>query len=144
VIVNPSAYLLADGVECITPEGAVQQIRYEQVKAVCFASENLTDLFQNNVFFERRPKMEGLWARFYFRDGDQLEGLLAHNILEWPGQGFLLSPPKAGAGRHRVFVPRLALAKTELLGVVGRGRARRPAKRAAGPTEGEQLTIFSQ
>ena len=119
-IVNPAAYLLADRLELITVSGTIHAVPYGEAKALCFVSEfSSADLFQDHKFFERRPRIPGLWTRFTFVDGDQLDGILSHNLLEWPPQGYLFVPPRASATRQKVFVPREALRKTELRGVVG-------------------------
>ncbi len=144
-LVHAGAYLLATGVELMTSEGNLQLIDYKDVKALCFAAEGApADLFTTQTTFERRPKTPGLWASFRLRDGDVLEGILPHNLLEWPTQGFLLTPPRTGAYRQRVFLPRLAVSETTLRGTVG--SAARPAGKAAKKGEtGEaarQLSIF--
>ena len=142
---NPGSYLLEDHIELITLAGSLQNAGYQEVKALCFVSESgKGDLFSDHPFFERRPKVPGLWTRFTFRDGDRLDGILSHNLLEWPALGYFISPPRAGPSRQRVFIPRAALVGTELRGVVG-GSAATAAKRRdteAGP-EATQLTMFN-
>ncbi len=145
-LVNPSAYLLETGVEWISTTGALQATSYSDVKAVCFISETAAaDLFVESSLFERRPKVAGLWARFYFRDGDQLDGVLGHNLLEWPQAGFLFTPPKSGASRGRVFVPKSALIATELRGVVGLAGAA-PSRTTVPKTgsDAQQLRMFDR
>lgn len=143
-VVNPAAYLLDDHVELITLGGIVHSVRYGECKALCFASEpGPPDLFTRHNLFERRPKVPGLWTRFTFRDSDQLDGILSHNLLEWPSMGYLVTPPRSGAARQRVFIPRAALTGTELRGVVGTslaGAALR--KRPGAPRDEDQLTMF--
>lgn len=143
-IVNPGAYLLDTGLELITLSGSLQTIVYRDLKALCFVSETATaDLFSNHNLFERRPKVPGLWTRFTFRDGDRLDGILSHNLIDWPKAGYFITPPKTGVGRQRVFIPREALAATELRGVVGRSVVSSAArKRKLAPGEPAQLTIF--
>ncbi len=141
---NPSGYLLEDHLELLTLTGAVQTPRYTEFKALCFVSENgRPDLFTEHALFERRPKVPGLWTRFTFRDGDRLDGILSHNLLEWPGNGYFVTPPRTGATRQRVFIPRAALAGTELRGVVGRS-AIAVVKRKGGEAEEDdgQLSMF--
>ncbi len=124
--------------------GALQVIAFAEVKALCFVSEaGQMNLFTEHTLYERRPKQPGLWTRFTFRDGDQLDGLLSSNLLEWPEWGYSAVPPRAGATRQRVFIPRLAVTGTELRGVVGKpasvkGQGR---KRAVGD-DGKQLIMF--
>jgi hypothetical protein len=119
-IVNPGGYLLEQGIEMITTLGTLQLVPYGDLKALRFASEDgLDDLFSIHNFFERRPKVPGLWTRFTLKDGARLDGILPHNLLDWPEHGYLIAPPRAGAGRQKVFLPRAAVTATELRGVVG-------------------------
>jgi hypothetical protein len=143
-IVNPAAYLLDDYVELITLSGNLHNARYPDFKALCFVSESAQpDLFTAHNLFERRPKVPGLWTRFSFRDGDKLDGILSHNLLEWPPAGYLIMPPRAGASRQRVFIPRAALLGTELRGVVGTSAAAAALRKRTGPAGDEgQLTMF--
>jgi hypothetical protein len=120
-IVSVGTYLLQQGLELITPDGNLHHVSFADTKALCFLSETgPPDLFTAHSVFERRPKVPGLWTRFTFRDGDQLDGILSHNLLEWPSAGYLITPPRAGSNRQRVFIPRTAVIGTELRGVVGR------------------------
>ena len=143
-IVNPAGYLGTSQIELITVGGNLQRVPYADVKAVCFASEpGHGDLFTAHNFFERRPKVPGLWTRFTFRDGDKLDGILSHNLLDWPDPGYLITPAGAGAGRQRVFIPRLALSRTELLGVVGASTvAGSSRKKGAKAEDRGQLRMF--
>lgn len=143
-IVNPSAYLLENRVELITLNGNLQAVLFTEFKALCFASEpGDPDLFTHHNLFERRPKVPGLWTRFTFRDGDRLDGILSHNLLEWPAAGYFVIPPRAGAARQRVFIPRAALTGTELRGVVGRSAlASRPREQPRAAPDRSQLTMF--
>jgi hypothetical protein len=120
IIVSTGTYLLDHGLEFITPDGLLHQLPFADIKAVCFFSEpGPPDLFTDHPLFERRPKVPGLWTRFTLKDGDQLDGILSHNLLEWPPAGYLTTPPRGGSARQRVFIPRAAVIGTELRGVVG-------------------------
>lgn len=144
VIVSAGTYLLNQALEFITPEGTLHQATFEDIKALCFYSEaGPPDLFIVHSLFERRPKVPGLWTRFTFRDGDQLDGILSHNLLEWPQAGYLVTPPRAGSNRQRVFIPRAAVIGTELRGVVGRSAvsAKRPKKKEPADAH-SQLSMF--
>jgi hypothetical protein len=141
-IVNPAAYLLEQGIEMITTMGSLQVAAYGDVKAVCFASESdRGDLFLVHNLFERRPKVPGLWTRFTFRDGAKLDGILPHNLLDWPERGYLVVPPRASAARQRVFLPREAITATELRGVVGVSAAAR-SEAAAKKVRDAQIKMF--
>ena len=142
VIVNPGAYLLAAGIECLSSSGSLQVIPFGDIKALCFVVDfGGAGLFENHRYFERRPRLPGLWTRLTFLDGDQLDGILSHNLLEWPPQGYMIVPPHSSASRQRVFIPREALKSTELRGVVGVSVNPVMAKRY--PVSGEkQLEMF--
>jgi hypothetical protein len=144
-LVRPELYLGPDLIEFLTTTGDLQTVPYTDLKAVCFAFEpGRPDLFAANTQFERRPKAAGLWVRFTLRDGDQLDGLLAHNLIDWPSCGYNLTPPRAGASRQRVFLPKAAILTTELLGLIGVSRASQ-GKRLQGSTKlVAQLKMFDQ
>ncbi len=137
--VNSQTYLRAEGVELLTPAGTVLVLPYGEVKTVSFVKdfergEDRRDLRQ----FTTRPKMEGLWVRMRFRDGDVLDGLLSNNLLRWEPYGFTVVPPDPGAQKQRIFVPRAALAEVQVLGVVG-SALRKTRKK---PTAEGQIELF--
>ncbi len=130
--------------ELMSVGGALQAVAFTDVKALCFVSEaGQADLFTEHTLFARRPKQPGLWTRFTFRDGDQLDGLLSSNLLEWPEWGYSAVPPRAGATRQWVFIPRLAVTGTELRGVVSKSAVpRRLGRQKAVLEEEKQLIMF--
>ena len=142
-LVHADAYLMAAGVELLSSDGNLQLIDYNDVKALCFGAEGApADLFQPPATFDRRPKTPGLWTSFRLRDGDILEGVLPHNLLEWPSQGYLIIPPRSNAYRQRVFLPRQAVVETVLRGTIGNKTppASKISKKSDSP--GEQLSMF--
>ena len=95
--VNPQSYLLAEGLELLSQEGAVSVVPYQDIKLVCFVrdfqqGEPRTEL----RLFNTRPKMEGLLLRMRFRDGDVMDGMLANNLLQIEQYGFSVVPPDPG------------------------------------------------
>ena len=143
-LVHADAYLLDDGISLMSLDGNVQVIDYKNVKALCFASEGApADLFRAQTSFERRPKTAGLWASFRFRDEDVLEGVLPHNLLEWPAQGYFLTPPRSNAFRQRVFLPRQAVLEIAMLGLVGKATALETKTAKKAELDGtRQLSMF--
>ncbi len=139
-----SGSLSGGPLEVITQGGSLQPLLPSDIKALCFISEGgKADLFTVDPLFQRRPKLPGLWARFTFRDGEQLDGILPHNLLDWPQAGYLLIPPKASSNRQRVFIPRSALLDAECRGVVGRpASAGSKASPRGTLSPGEQLPMF--
>jgi hypothetical protein len=138
---NPSAFLQGGGVELLLMGGTVQAIPSAELKGVCLVGEPVRsfDLFEANQFFDRRPRLSGLWARFTLKDGDMIEGILPHNLVEWPLAGYFFTPPRASNLRQRVYIPRDALAKTELQGVIGAAKAK---PRSQKPLPAGQLQMF--
>lgn len=138
-----SGSLSGGSLEVITHSGSLHPVVSSEIKALCFISEGgKPDLFTSDPFFQRRPKLPGLWTRFTFRDGEQLEGVLSHNLLDWPQDGYLLIPPKASPSRQRVFVPRSALIETEFRGIVGKPSSAAKRQPPGTAKQEEQLPMF--
>lgn len=118
--VNPRTYQLPAGVEVLTQSGNIQVLPYEEIKAVCFVRDFESAAFPSEQkIFHARPKLEGLWVRMKFRDGELMDGLLANNLLTLEPYGFTLVPPNPSSNNQRIFVPKAALDEFHILGVVG-------------------------
>jgi hypothetical protein len=138
-----SGSLSGGPLEVITQGGSLQPLVPSEIKAICFISEGAkADLFTADPLFQRRPKLPGLWARFTFRDSEKLDGILPHNLLDWPQEGYLLIPPKTSSTRQRVFIPRSALLDVECRGVVGRPASASKRSSPGAIATGEQLPMF--
>ena len=136
--VNPQTYLLGDGIELLSTAGTVTLVPYAEIKLVSFVrdfqeSEPRKEMRQ----FIARPKMDGLWLRMRFRDGDSMDGLLANNLLQLEPYGFTVVPPDPGFQNQRVFVPRPALSEVQVLGVVGS-----PLRKRRKAVPKEQIEMF--
>jgi hypothetical protein len=136
--VNPQSYLQPGGVELMSPEGTVSIVPYEDLKNLCFVQDFDAPPPERKVF-HARPKMDGLWIRARFRDGDTLEGVLPNNLLQLDPYGFMLTPPDPDSNNQRVFVPRAALLGVQVLGVVG-SPLRRPKRKP--PAAKDQIALF--
>lgn len=124
--VNPQTWLLPEGVELLSLDGAVTVTSYKEIKAVCFVKDlDGSTVDRERKIFTTRPKAEGLWVRMVFRDGDYLDGLLPNNLLQLDPYGFAIVPPDPSANNQRVFVPKSALTALKVLGVVGSPLRRR-------------------
>ena len=140
--VNPQTFLAQDGVEFLTQAGAVLTVPFQEIKTVCFVRDfNSSEGEIGARQFANRPKLEGLWIRMTFRNGELLEGVLPNNLLQIAAAGFTVIPPDPGHQKQRLFVPRAALSEIRVLGVVGgtiksRGRAKAPAK--------DQIELFDR
>jgi len=139
--VNPQSYLLADGLELLSQSGAVSVIPYQEIKLVCFVRDFQQGEPRKELrLFSTRPKMEGLWVRMRFRDGDAMDGMLANNLLHLDSYGLSVVPPDPGFQNQRIFVPKAALTTVQVLGVVGSPLRVRKAK----PVAKEQIEMFDK
>lgn len=138
--VNPLSYLRPGGVELLTPEGTCSVVPYEEVKAVQFVRDfEPPDPSAERKVFSTRPKMDGLWVRVKFRDGEVMDGILPNNLLTLESQGFTVVPPDPYSNNQRLFLPRAALAEVQVLGVVGSPLRRQPKTK---PVPKEQIRLF--
>ena len=139
--VNPQSYLQAEGLELLSQNGAVSVVPYSEIKLVCFVRDFQQGEPRKELrLFTTRPKMEGLWVRMRFRDGDVMDGMLANNLLQLDSYGLSVIPPDPGFQNQRIFVPKAALSMVQVLGVVGSPLRMRKPKVAAK----EQLEMFDQ
>lgn len=135
--VNALNYLQPHHVELLKPDGSLVLLPYEEVKSVCFVKDFEAEAESRRIFLTR-PKLEGLWVRMQFRDGEVMDGVLPNNLLSLDIAGFTVTPPEPDSNNQRVFVPRSALRNIQVLGVVGSPlRAKR--KKAVAP---DQPTLF--
>jgi hypothetical protein len=140
--VNPQTYLQPSGLELLTLDGTVQMVPYDETKLVCFVRDfEQGEPSRELRLFAARPKMEGLWIRMQFRDGDAMDGLLSNNLLLLEPHGFSVIPPDPGFQNQRVFVPKAALRSIQVMGVIG--SPLRQGRRAK-PVPKEQLEMFDK
>lgn len=137
--VNPQTWLASSGLELLSVAGEAVQVPYEQVKLVEFVRDlDSEGLAREKRLFSTRPKADGLWVRFLFKDGDVLDGLLANKLLELSPHGFLVTPPDPFSNAQKLFVPRAALADLKVLAVIGSRRKRREQP----PAPAGQMPLF--
>ena len=146
--VNPNSYLGPDGVEMMDLDGRRAVIPLDEIKGVYFVRE--FDGNQERVErkkFLSRPKLNGLWIRMAFKDGEVLDGLISENLLTLMPEGYLVTPPDVYSNNLRIFVPRAALASLEVLGVIangarrGNGTLRHPRRSSSAASS--QMRLFS-
>jgi len=140
--VQPQTCRTPDGLEVMSPEGAVSIIPYPQIKCVSF----VRDLAGPSALCERReflarPKSAGLWVELQFRDGDSMESTISNNIMEMEAEGLFATPPESSGNAQRVFVPRAGLSAVQVLGVVGKPKTKRERPAAVTP---RQFKLFSE
>ena len=137
--VNPKTFAQPGGVEVLTQEGSICLLAYAELKAVYFVRDfSSAGEEPERKLFHARPKMDGLWVRMRFLDGEVMDGLLPNNLLQLEPYGFTVVPPNPSSNNQRIFVPKTALLEFQVLGVVGSPlRTRRPK-----PVSKSQLEMF--
>jgi len=136
--VNPFSYLQPTSIEFLKPDGALVVLPYEEIKSVSFVRDFDAGEEPARIFMTR-PKLEGLWVRMVFRDGEVLDGVLPNNLLVWEIAGYTVTPPEPDSNNQRVFVPRAALKSIQVLGVVGSPLTAKKKKAVSGQDQG---TLF--
>ena len=138
--VNPATYQQLTGIELLSADGNVATVPYAEIKTVAFVRDFASAEATTRLVFNTRPKMEGLWMSFQFRDGEIMEGVMPNNLLPVEPHGFTVIPPDPYSNHQRVFIPRAALRSVDVLGVVGSPLKKRKPK--APPTE--QIGLFDE
>jgi len=137
---NTVSFLQPTGVELLSAEGNIATIPYIDIKSIAFVRDFEQSSAPERQVFQNRPKMEGLWVRMRFRDGDLMEGVIPNNLLLVEHYGITVVPPDSYSNQQRVFVPRTSLQTAEVLGVVGSPLKKPKAK----PAEKEQIGLFEE
>ena len=128
---NPTHLGRTDPIDLLTPDGEHEQISLARVRALYFVREFSDDYEPERKAFLSRPKLDGLWVRLRFLDGDTLEGVVPNDLLSLLDNGLQITPPDLNSTTDRIFVPRSALTEVTVLGVVGIARRKPPAQPAA-------------
>lgn len=139
--VNPQTCFHPLGLELLKPDGTHCLTPYEEIKVVSFVRDlDSTEPLPEGRTFVTRPRVEGLWLRLKFRDGEVSEGILANNLLQLETHGFTVIPPNPNGNHQKLFVPRAALLSVQVLGVVG--SPLKPRKPKVVPQE--QIGLFEE
>jgi hypothetical protein len=127
--VNAYGYLQSSGLELLRQDGALALLSYEEVRSVCFVRDFDAGPDPPRIF-QTRPKLEGVWVRMLFRDGEVMDGILPNDLLAWDTLGFTVTPPEPDSNNQKIFVPRQALRSIQILGIIGSPLRPKRAKRA--------------
>lgn len=129
---NPASLAEAERIDLLTLEGEHSEMRLADVKCIYFVRDFQEPFEPERKVFLSRPKLDGLWVKLRFRDEDEMEGIVANDLLEMLKTGLQLTPPDLHGNTFRMFIPRTALSELRVMGVVGvakRGpRVVKPAK----------------
>ena len=131
---NPSRLAQAELLDLLSPEGEHQEIALATVRAIYFVRDLKEDFEPARKSFLSRPKLDGLWVKLRFQDGQALEGVIPNDLLSFLDHGLHLTTPDYNSNTDRIYVPRSALTELTVLGVVGIAR-RKPAAAAAFPAQ---------
>ena len=129
---NPARLGQIDPLDLLTPSGEHQELPLSKIRSIYFVRDFDDDFEPERKAFLSRPKLDGLWLRLRFLDGDSLEGVLPNDLLSLMDNGLQITPPDLNSNTDRIFIPRAALSEVTVLGVVGIAR-RKPA--AAAPAQ---------
>lgn len=135
---HKNAFLTPDAVEIMGVNGTLTRLERDQIKAVLFVRELTESLEMPPWIFHARPKINGLWVRLKFRDGESREAMMANNLLDLTADGILVTPPHLAGNVMQAFVLRAALVEVSVLGVIG-SPLRRPAVVRKGA---QQIDLF--
>lgn len=126
---NPGPLGNAPEVELLTRDGEYQILSLSKVKRIHFVREFTDHPEPERKTFLSRPKLDGLWVRCQFRDGEAIEGVIPNNLADLLEHGVRLTPPDLHGNTLWIFIPPTAVTEMKVLGVVG--IARRQAGAAA-------------
>jgi hypothetical protein len=119
----------SDPIDLLTPEGEHVAVPLAKIRSIFFVREFSDEFEPERKAFLSRPKLDGLWVKLRFTDGETLEGVIPNDLLSLLDTGIQITPPDLTSATDRIFVPRTALSELTVLGVVGIAR-RKPAAAA--------------
>lgn len=137
---NPVRLGQLDPIDVLTPDGEHIQYPLAKIRSIYFVREFSDEYEPQRKAFLSRPKLDGLWVKLRFNDGDALEGVIPNDLLSLLDNGLQITPPDLNSATDRIFVPRAALSEVTVLGVVGIAR-RKPAAAAAAAA---QARLFNE
>ncbi len=124
----------AAALEILDLTGKVLTIGWDAVKWVCYvrdlpasSSDQANPERPLHRRFTVRPRTAGLWLRMTLADGEELEGLAANDRSLVEGAGLLLTPPDTRSNTQRIYVPRQAIQKLEVVSLIGAAGHKRNA-----------------
>ena len=140
--VSPQTYQRPEGIEILRRSAEVSVVPYAEIRAVYFVKEfdGPPNESERRVFGSR-PKLDGLWVRLTFRDGEVFEGVIQNDLLLMGAHGVTITPPDAASNTQRIFVPQQSLKELKVLSVIGSPVHRRQPRPKTPPKE--QIDLFS-
>jgi hypothetical protein len=124
-------FLVGNKVELLNTAGNVVLVDLAEIKGVYYVRDFADSNSLQRKTFTTRPRVEGLWVRLRFRDGETLEGLMPNDLTHVRAEGFFVNPPDTRGNVQRIFAPRSAVSELTVLAVIGSGAKRRRQADAA-------------
>jgi len=124
-------FLVGNKVELLNTAGNVVLVDLAEIKGVYYVRDFADSNSLSRKTFTTRPRIEGLWVRLRFRDGETLEGLMPNDLSQVRAEGFFVNPPDTRGNVQRIFAPRSAVAELTVLAVIGSAAKRRRQADAA-------------
>jgi hypothetical protein len=124
---NPSRLGETAAIELLTPDGEQRNFDLKDVRSIYFVRDFGANFEPERKAFLSRPKLDGLWVRLKFRDGETIEGVVPNDLLSLLDRGVQITPPDLHGTTLKIFIPRTAMTELMVLGVVGIARRKPPA-----------------
>ena len=137
---NPASLGRSESIDLLTTDGEHRALALDTVKSIYFVREFTGDFLPERKTFLSRPKLDGLWVRLRYTDGEALEGVVPNDLLSLLDNGLQITPPDLNSSTDRIFIPRAALIEVTVLGVVGIARR----KSAAAAAVASQPRLFNE
>jgi hypothetical protein len=118
-------FLVHGKVELLNTAGNVLLVDLAEIKGVYYVRDFSDFSSLQRKTFTTRPRVEGLWVRLRFRDGEILEGLMPNELTLVRAEGYFLNPPDTRGNVQRIFAPRSAVSELTVLAVIGAAARRR-------------------
>ena len=131
---NPGQLGRTDPLDLLTPDGEHLEVPLAGVRSIYFVREFSDEFEPERKAFLSRPKLDGLWVKLRYNDGETQEGVVPNDLLSLLDNGLQITSPDLNSSTDRIFVPRAALSEVTVLGVVGVAR-RKPAAAAAAASQ---------
>src|SRR5207247_9273322 len=78
---NPGRLGQLHPIDVLTPEGEHIQFPVAKIRSIYFVREFSDEFEPQRKAFLSRPKLDGLWVKLQFHDGDILEGAIPNDLL---------------------------------------------------------------
>jgi hypothetical protein len=124
---NPARLGEAESFDLLTPDGEQRNFELKDVRSIYFVRDFSENFEPERKVFLSRPKLDGLWVRLKFRDGETIEGVVPNDLLSLLDRGVQITPPDLHGTTLKIFIPRTAMTELVVLGVVGIARRKPPA-----------------